>query len=166
MKSEGNQFYCDFHDSAESHLQASTAKLRFGLHQLNFQHQAKSWPETKCFFFMCDITYQSASLVPTVSYNRTWCHRWKAMESVWRFLLKNLLKEIIMVFELWTNKKLQFTFLRRSQSSQLSLGIWLMEAIHSLALKCDILQNYENHSKGSCHLQIALLSQQCQIHSP
>ena len=32
-----HSLYCDFHNSAESHLQAPSAKQRFGCHQSNFQ---------------------------------------------------------------------------------------------------------------------------------
>ena len=52
--------------------------------------------------------------------------KWKATESVRIYLLKNLYKDI-MVFELRTQQKLQFTFRRWSQSSRLCLEISLME---------------------------------------
>lgn len=74
--------YCDVDtcNSAESNLQAPTAKLRFDSHQSNFRRQAESWPKTTdAEINIHYITYQTALWFPR--YNWT-LHRWKAMESV------------------------------------------------------------------------------------
>ena len=82
-------FYCDFHNSAESHLQELSAKLCFGFHQSNFRRQAESGPENTDAEINWCVTY-------------LWFSRYirafeldadgKTTESVRIFLLKNLKK--------------------------------------------------------------------------
>lgn len=122
--------YCDVDtcNSAESNLQAPTAKLRFDSHQSNFRRQAESWPKTTdAEINIHYITYQTALWFPR--YNWT-LHRWKAMESVmYRFRQAkpilffqwvNLAWACNPIKNQWSTSRKQLT----SMSFKLELVIW------------------------------------------
>ena len=107
------------------------AKLHVGFHQSNFWCQAEGWAKTTdANINIANQHHWFPRYIGTFEVDADG-KRWKLYES----LLKNLHKDIIMVFEQWTKQKLRFTFWRQSGSSQLCLEIVWWKPERSLALR-------------------------------
>ena len=146
--------YCNnylIHNSAESHLEAPMAKLRFGFHQSNFQQQVKSCPETTdaeinywCVWHNLSISiFGSHGTFKLDIDGKPW--------SLYKFFYSKTSKDTITASELWTKQKTPIQFseaelIFSAMFRNLSMIDGSQKAVWRLALGGEIPQNYENHS--------------------